>query len=169
VSRKRCPECKRFIVDTCPRCGQSTDTERFWANVNIKGPDECWPWQLSLFKRTGYGQCNFRGRKRSAHTVAYELSADDYDPTKMVDHKCHYEPCCNPRHLRMATNKQNLENRRGPNANSTTGVRGVRFTKGRWYAEVKHNYRTIFVGSFATKREARRAVMAKRRELFTHA
>lgn len=168
--KDRCPYCKCFMLDVCFNCGGLSQEDRFWLNVDVGPSNQCWPWTGCTYTQTGYGQLSFHGRKRGAHTVAYELSWRDFDPAKEVDHECHNPICCNPSHLRMATHKQNLENRSGPNSNNrSSGVRGVKPSGKRWIATIKHNYKAIHIGTFDTKDEAEEAVKAKRRELFTHA
>lgn len=85
-----------------------------------------------------------------------------------VDHRCHNRGCVRPDHLRLATNKQNQENLSGPHQDSSSGVRGVSWEKGRWRACVVHDGHKINVGRFVTLDEAEAAVRAKRLELFTH-
>lgn len=83
--------------------------ERVWANVDQRGPDECWPWKGPL-NGGGYGQIDLSctdgagGIVRhayNAHRVVWAL-ANGRDPgPKLVRHRCHWRPCCNPRHLRL--------------------------------------------------------------------
>jgi hypothetical protein len=63
-----------------------------------------------------------------------------------------------------------MENRAGANANSKSGVRGVRWDKRakKWRAEVKHDKRTYYLGVFMDIDDAASAVVAKRNEFFTH-
>lgn len=35
---------------------------RFWVKVDVRGPDECWPWRERL-NRKGYGSFAVRGRR----------------------------------------------------------------------------------------------------------
>ena len=89
----------------------------------------------------------------------------------MLDHKPTCElRCVNPAHLRVATQKQNLENLRGARRRSKTGVRGVFWIEslGRYRAEVRHWGICHHVGCFDSINEAESAVIAKRLELFTH-
>jgi hypothetical protein len=86
----------------------------------------------------------------------------------LIDHRCHTHLCCNPRHLRLATNKQNMENRRGVASHSSSGIRGVGKRKNGWQATVRHHGKRVCVGLFATAEEAGAAARAKRIELFTH-
>lgn len=86
-----------------------------------------------------------------------------------IDHRCRNRGCVNPQHLRLASAKQNAENRNLSRTNRT-GVRGVRWEhrRGLWEARVGHNGKQILVGFFGSLDEADAAVRAKRRELYTH-
>jgi hypothetical protein len=143
--------------------------ERFWSKVDKS--EGCWSW-TGYVQKNGYGK--FRrdpGPMVTAHRMSYELEHGDIPEGMQVDHMCHTRTCVNPSHLRLLTNKQNNENRRGPQANSVTGVRGVSPQKGtgRFVAVVgKWNGPSHHVGTFASIEEAEAAVIAKRLELFTH-
>lgn len=144
--------------------------ERFWSKVDKSAGDGCWPWTASR-DRNGYGQFGLGGKMRRAHRVAYELATGRPIPAGMqVDHRCRNRPCVRPDHLRLATNKQNQENHRGAQRNSSSGVRGVHWAKRdqRWQGQVKHHGKRIHVGLFDSLAEAEAAAIAKRKELFTH-
>ncbi len=89
--------------------------ERFWAKVDIRGPDECWPWKSwtnGAQRRIGYGQ--FRGYQgidgpiRSAHRIAYQLHCGESLKGWLVRHKCDNPLCCNPAHLSRGTHADNM-------------------------------------------------------------
>lgn len=66
--------------------------------------------------------------------------------------------------LRVVSHRQNQQNRKGPNKNSTTGVRGVRFCKqtGRYAAQVTMHGAVHWLGRHDTLEEAEAAVVAFR-------
>lgn len=57
--------------------------------------------------------------------------------------------------LRFCTNSQNQGNSRMPK-NNTSGFKGVTFSKrhNKWQAQIKFNYKNIFLGRFEDKRDA---------------
>jgi len=72
--------------------------------------------------------------------------------------------------LRLATNKQNQENRAAPQ-NSSSGYRGVGWHKGykKWMARISHNKQRKTIGFFENKEEAWQAYKAEAAKLYTHA
>jgi hypothetical protein len=88
--------------------------EHFWAKVECRGPDECWPWRGRI-DRYGYGrtQVKMGGRTRyfGAHRAAYELAVGPIGEGLVIDHLCRNRVCQNPRHMEPVTNGENL--RRG--------------------------------------------------------
>ena len=141
--------------------------ERFWEKVDKSG--ECWVWMAAKNDR-GYGFFKVHPRMMKAHRVAYELECGPIPAGQILDHVCHNTSCVRPSHLRLATNKQNQENRKGANADNTSGFLGVIWdpVRRKWLGSVAHNGRRHYVGHFGTVEEANTAVVKKRQELYTH-
>jgi len=64
--------------------------------------------------------------------------------------------------------KGNGENRAGATKRSKTGVRGVCPQGNSFRAQIGHNGKRLYVGSYPTVEAAEKAVIAKRNELFTY-
>lgn len=143
---------------------------RFWSKVDRSG--ECWRWTAKI-TRDGYGcftvKRNGKTKFYGAHRFAYELTSGPIPAGMQVDHRCFNRWCVRPEHLRLASNRQNAQNRQGAQANSKTGVRGVwKCHNGSYIARVRHKGVYHFVGLYPTIKEAEAAVVEKRNELFTH-
>ena len=87
-----------------------TDEERrlaFWEKVEIRGPDECWPWTASTTSG-GQGKVRWDGREIiGSHRVAFYLMYN-----RWPDHACHTcdnPPCCNPSHIYDGTKSTNAK------------------------------------------------------------
>lgn len=82
--------------------------ERFWARVERRGPDECWPWKgyrsPRATRRLEYGIFTYAKSKRvRAHRLAFELSKGPIPAGQCVCHSCDVPWCCNPAHLWLGT------------------------------------------------------------------
>lgn len=84
--------------------------ERFWSGVDVRGPDECWPW-LRGCNQGGYGRIRVEGRLVCCHRVAYELVLGPIPSGMKVLHSCDNPPCCNTAHHWIGTNGDNNADR----------------------------------------------------------
>ncbi len=86
------------------------DAERFWSKVDKSaGPDSCWEWQGTLVgAEPSYGSFYFGGGKQRAHRVAHTLANGPIPEGMWVLHHCDNPPCCNPAHLFLGTDADNL-------------------------------------------------------------
>jgi len=82
------------------------ELERFWDKVDVGKPDECWEWRAS--KRWGYGQHYMHECMWQAHRVAWILTFGAIPEGLLVCHHCDNPGCCNPYHLFLGTQADNL-------------------------------------------------------------
>lgn len=84
------------------------DIKRFWARVDMSGgPDACWPW-ITANKVYRYGRAWFCGRLHGAHRLAWELERGAIPGGLFVLHACDRSLCCNPSHLFLGSQADNL-------------------------------------------------------------
>jgi hypothetical protein len=85
---------------------------RFWSKVDQGGgPDACWPWTAKRRARGGYGQFRLDGKIEGAHRIAFSLKNGPLPAGAQVLHRCDNPPCCNPAHLFLGTNLDNVEDK----------------------------------------------------------
>lgn len=142
-------------------------SERVWA-LTDRIEAGCWDWKGTLDSH-GYGQITYRGAKRKAHRVVWELTNGPIPSGMVVDHMCRSRRCVNPAHLQVVTQKQNLENYGGVRPDSKSGVRGVRqLASGKWQVCVQDNGKKHYLSGFETVAEAGRAAVELRNQLHTN-
>lgn len=83
--------------------------DRFWEKVDRTGVG-CWLW-LAALNLTGYGVFNLGTGKGNAlaHRYAYELTHGPIPDGLFVCHHCDTPTCCNPAHLFLGTNSDNMQ------------------------------------------------------------
>lgn len=76
------------------------------------GPDSCWIWMGQIIK-DGYGTFSTGdmsvGSVGYAHRVSYALHKGPIPVGLCVMHQCDNPPCCNPSHLKIGTQAENLK------------------------------------------------------------
>lgn len=132
---------------------------------------DCLVWTGRLV-RGGYGIIKLQDGKTSKpiHKFVWEQEHGEVPFGLVVDHLCHNRACCELTHLRVATNKQNAENRKGATRNAAVAIRGVSIHRktGKFIAQVQHNNKRMYLGLYVTAEEAGEVARLKRLELFTH-
>jgi hypothetical protein len=167
----RCDACfaavSKAVTQFRGRMIKGSTEDRFWAKVDKT--ETCWNWTGST-TNGGYGMFKMGASPKVAHRISYTYANGEIPDGMTIDHMCHNRSCVNPDHLRIATTKENGENRKGASGGNISGVRGVSWHKPaqKWYARVGHNGKQYNVGLFDDLQEAEAAVIAKRLELFTH-
>lgn len=86
--------------------------KRFWANIDIRGKDECWEWKAGRGSQLGYGRLRIAGGYDYAHRVMYRIKTGEEIPAGMVVmHTCDRPDCVNPNHLVLGTQSDNVHDR----------------------------------------------------------
>jgi hypothetical protein len=96
----------RYKIGHGTRC-TLTMREYFFSLLPIGDPDACWKWpRLNPDQR--YGYFKYRYRKYYAHRVSYEIHHGPIPEGMCVCHHCDNPPCCNPAHLFLGTDQDNV-------------------------------------------------------------
>lgn len=82
-----------------------TIEERFWAKVDRRGDDECWPWVAGKMAN-GCGMVQHDGRAQRSPRVAYMLAIGPITHSLVVVQTCRNIACHNPLHLEAVTTKE---------------------------------------------------------------
>jgi len=86
---------------------------RFWAKVHVGKPTQCWPW-AGAHSDAGYGRFRVNGKLTLSHHFAWEIvngplpHKDSYHGT-VLRHSCDNPTCCNWRHLKPGTQRDNVQ------------------------------------------------------------
>jgi len=90
---------------------------RFWEKIDKSNFQSCWLW-IGAQDSAGYGNCWYKGKCYKSHRVAWELIKGPIPNGMHVLHKCDNPSCCNPFHLFLGTDADNMadRNRKGRQA-----------------------------------------------------
>lgn len=69
---------------------------------------ECWEWQGSRIGK-GYGRIGHSKKEELIHRLVYRLCVGPVKHSMKVCHECDNPPCCNPSHLFVGTQGDNLK------------------------------------------------------------
>lgn len=89
-----------------------TLAQRYWSHIDVRGPDECWPWTACTEK--GYGKiwvgydADGRVLMRRSTRVGWELVNGEGPGSLDVLHSCDNPPCHNPAHWNLGTHAENM-------------------------------------------------------------
>ena len=100
--------------------------DRLLSGIQICPHSGCWMWQRSV-QRNGYGQIGAgskRGGMKNTHRVAWEVFNGAIPAKMQVLHRCDRKLCCNPGHLFLGTQADNMRDM------DAKGRRVVRVLKG---------------------------------------
>lgn len=84
--------------------------ERLWEKIHVGKKDDCWEWKKPF--KGFYPSFTIHGGKRRlvyyAYQAAFRLAYGPPPKGKYVLHKCGNRKCCNPNHLYVGTQRENV-------------------------------------------------------------
>jgi hypothetical protein len=89
--------------------------EKFWSKVDIRDDESCWNWKAGVSHQ--YGCVGYHRRMHQSHRLAWELTygpLPEYtgDNSCIVRHLCNNKLCCNPKHLAVGSQTDNMRDMR---------------------------------------------------------
>lgn len=141
--------------------------ENYYEAKVVRNSQGCWDWTGEKTP-AGYGTLTKKYGRTLIHRYAYSRWVEKIPDGYVIDHLCYNTSCSNPEHLRAVTQKQNMENRKQAQSNSTTGVLGVHITaSGKYRARIKHHRKEHHLGTFEHIEDAEKAYLEAKRRLFS--
>jgi hypothetical protein len=129
----------KYCSWSCFNLGRKANPEqRFWKHVDRSGePDACWPW-IGGTSHNGYGRFWLDGHTVPASHYAYEIGIGPVPPGMLVLHHCDNPPCCNPTHLFIGTQLDNVHDRDAKGRAAQGDASGARLHPEKWSRGDRH-------------------------------
>lgn len=138
---------------------------RFEAKVSPEPNSGCWLWTGSIDPK-GYGQIRVsKNELRLATHIMLEFYGIGVPRDKVVMHKCDNPACVNPDHLKIGTQKENMQDSLLKGRNDQTGLR-LGWGWQRMPAEQLARLRECFAAGLSQSEAARQVAVAKGVALF---
>jgi hypothetical protein len=99
---------KNLVVTLSPK-----EHKRIFAKIAINPKTKCWNWTGSLDQQ-GYGLLWYKHRTERIHRVLYAFFVKPVPKgigsrrIAQIDHICRNHSCCNPDHLELVTERENI-------------------------------------------------------------
>jgi len=98
---------RKFCSVVCSNKFGTNILSNVWKKIDIKEEDDCWNWMGYLTCRE-YGSWMISNKSYLAHRLVYENIYGSIPTGLFVCHRCDNPSCCNPNHLFLGTNSDNV-------------------------------------------------------------
>ncbi len=96
----------RIVLDSDARANLEA---RYWPKVDRRAADECWEWKAKAVHSYGYGRMTAgRHVHLKAHQIGWALKNGPIPEGMSILHRCDNPKCCNPDHLFLGTQLDNM-------------------------------------------------------------
>ncbi len=130
LDRQLCQQCRLrpvsrtghpFCSKACSNASRAVPVaERFLNYFKPGNLDACWPWTGTV-DTAGYGVIGDHAQRQlRAHRIAYERANGPIPEGLRVLHRCDNPPCCNPNHLFVGTDADNMADKIAKGRQSST-------------------------------------------------
>lgn len=114
-----------------PSCEGAARTKRAHENiamrvlrlVDMRDDDECWPFKGRL--NHGYGVIGYGQRDHLAHRLVFQIIKQSNIDGMIVCHSCDNPRCCNPGHLWLGSQQDNMADMKRKGRCRNGGLKGV--------------------------------------------
>jgi hypothetical protein len=101
----------------------------------------------------GYVRTRHCGQNKKRYRISMHRLIMDAKENEIIDHINMQRNDNRKLNLRITDKSKNAINSKLP-INNTSGVKGVCFHQNKWEAKIRYNYKTIYLGSYKTIKEA---------------
>lgn len=123
----------------------------FSERVSVDQETGCWNWKLRLDKG-GYGIIGLRQyRDKRTHRVSYQIYNGEIPAGMVVMHSCDNPRCCNPDHLSVGTNMENMADSKNKGRGGAYWFRGEENPKSILCAESVRRIRAMAAAGAKSK------------------